>query len=201
MNINKYAFSYFPTGSAINFTSSTSSIKPLVTPRLTLTCDLHDTTPSVGGSIIGRRKKRDVADSPLEPTHPKISPSHDSHTQTGHSGPDSNNLVDRSESVANTTFNVKFVTSIVISKDGVDVATLSVHFPAKSLVDTTDVHVNGSLSGQRRETKGHLEVTFDHPTVNQVGTYRCEVNGIDSQGHTYHFSKTVEIVEEEITWG
>jgi len=185
-------------GSEIEFTSSKSSIQPILTSRLTLKCDLHDTTPLVSERT---NERKDVADSPSVLTHSKSDSSLDSHTETQDSQADCDHVTDRREGLTNTAVNVDFVTSIVISKDGVDVATLSVHFPAKSLVDTTDVRVNGSLSGQRSETKGHLEVTFDHPTVNQVGTYRCEVYGIDSQGHTYHFSKTVEIVEEEITWG
>ena len=102
--------------------------------------------------------------------------------------------------LTNTAEDVDFITSIVVSRDGVDIAAVSVHVPARSLVTSPDLEVKGQLTDQPGE-RGFLEMTWKQPTSLQSGKYRCVVDSIDMVGHSFDFSGTLDIDEEEVSVG
>lgn len=101
--------------------------------------------------------------------------------------------------LTSTTDNVDFVTSMVISRDGVDLATITEHIPAKALGNFTGLQVSGSLSGQAG-VKGYLEVRWRHPSALQAGNFRCDADTVNGQGHSFDFSQTLEVMDEEISF-
>merc|ERR1712110_34162 len=92
--------------------------------------------------------------------------------------------------------NVQFVTSLVVSRDGQDVATVSDYVPVKALADQGKLVVTGGISKQPGE-RGYLSLTWSEPTTDQAGNYSCTVSGIDDQGHavTYTTSTNVQVGE------
>ena len=49
--------------------------------------------------------------------------------------------------MTNTPDDVAYVTSVTVKKDGADIALINEHFPAKSLANSANLKVSGSLSG------------------------------------------------------
>jgi len=174
-------------GSAINFTSTSTSIKPLVTQDLTLRCDLHDTAPSVSGGLVGRRR-RETFDSLDSQTDSSITA-------------DSQQLLDPKRStMTNSSENVDFVTSLVISRDGQDLASVSEHVSAKPMVSSPDFTVTGSMSTQPGE-RGFLQLTWRHPTGSQTGTFRCDISAVSRSGHSFDFSTSLQVDQgEDVTF-
>jgi len=168
-------------GSEIFFNSSSSFVKPLVTTNLTLTCKLQDT---MVGPAIGKRS--------VPRYHNVISGGE------GQAGM-ADDLEDDTmspKSVTQTAENMPFVTSIIISRNGVDLASISDHFPARPHI--SDVTVSGHLFSGQGE-RGLLQITWTHPTQEAAGNYLCDVSTLSAQGHVIAFSQTVNVAEAEVT--
>ena len=81
------------------------------------------------------------------------------------------NIVGRRD-VTETTDNVEEVTSIIVMKDGQDVASVS-HFLSPHVMDnTSNIRVSGSVS-KATGGNGYLELTINNPTP---GEYLCEAS-------------------------
>lgn len=100
------------------------------------------------------------------------------------------------DAVNETNEDVPFVTSMVISRDGVDIARISEHFPISHLVPgfTVTGHVT-SEAGER----GKLQLTSDLPTQTDAGTYRCDIATLSSHGHNVVFSQSIKVMKEEVS--
>jgi len=93
---------------------------------------------------------------------------------------------------------VQFVTSIVISRAGSDVAAMTEHLQATAFGNDSNIAVSGDLSGGQGE-RGFLQAELQYPSKQQAGEYKCDVSGVNSQGHNFDFSETIEILSEDIT--
>ncbi|XP_005097722.2 uncharacterized protein LOC101858857, partial [Aplysia californica] len=95
--------------------------------------------------------------------------------------------------VTETTVDMKYVSSMVVMRNDIEhVAMVTVREPGKALLDQDNLQVTGSLE----TTSGHqgsLALVWQYPTEKQAGTYKCEVNGIDLNGHNVRFSKTLHV--------
>jgi len=75
------------------------------------------------------------------------------------------------------------------------VASVTAYDAAAALLDPTHVAVTGSISALSGE--GSLTLTWDDPSVMEMGNYRCVVNGIDARGH--HTEMTAELTMTSVT--
>jgi len=182
-------------GSAIVFNTSSSYVKPLVSTNLTLTCKIQDTPPV--GPAIGKRS--------VPSNYDLISEEEGERRREDDDVTRSDDLADPSDleaqnmtkkSVSHTDDNVPFVTNILISRDGVDLVSISDHFGVRQL--TSDVIVTGQLSGGQG-VGGELQITWPHPTLAEAGNYRCDVTALSAQAHSVIFSQTINIAEAEVT--
>jgi len=97
---------------------------------------------------------------------------------------------------AQSTNAMQFILSVMVTKDGQDVASVSEHVPARVLWNNSaNVKVAGDLSG----THGYLEVSLQYPDRSQTGQYRCDVTGIDAAGHSDVINSSVTLNEGEVT--
>jgi len=97
------------------------------------------------------------------------------------------NVVGRS--VTQTPGDVQYLTSLVVTRGGVHVASVSEHTAATAQVDLDNLKVEGQMAG----SSGYLELTWRYPTDTQVAEYECEAIGVDPQFHGVIFSKVMEI--------
>jgi len=101
------------------------------------------------------------------------------------------------KSVTQTADNVQFVTSIVLSRNGQDIATISEHFPVKQLIP--DVEVTGNLKAGQGE-RGMLQLTWPFPSQAEAGDYKCDVIALSAQGQTVIFSETLKVAQAEVSF-
>jgi len=94
-------------------------------------------------------------------------------------------------SVTTTATDVSYLTSLVLMKDGAEIAHVTIQTPAKAM-NNAQVKVGGKLDTNNRE-KGYLEVTWQYPIDGDAGEFTCEANGMTSAGHNVVFSKTLEV--------
>ena len=87
------------------------------------------------------------------------------------------------------------LTSLVITKNGHDVAMVSSVSPAHVTDGSTNVQVSGSVSGN--SGSGFIQLTITQPTVDQTGEFVCEASGLSAAGHVVTVSSTVEITNCE----
>jgi len=109
---------------------------------------------------------------------------------------DSDDLEEKS--VTQTDDNMAFITSILISKEGKDLATITEHFPATSLDGASGFQVSGQLSGLTG-VKGHLELVWPHPGPAEAGVYTCDIDALNNHGRSFVFTKTLSVSEEEVS--
>jgi len=95
-------------------------------------------------------------------------------------------------SVDRTSEDVHYVMSILVTRNGADVASITTHIPARAMADVANVHVTGSI-GNAPGDRGYIELTWRYPTSAQAGTYGCNITGLNDAGHTILFTKTVEL--------
>jgi len=166
--------------SHVVFTSSSSVIKPLVTDVLTLRCHLRDGATT---AIIGKR-------------HAVSEVSSQGHVKSDVT-PGGQAVYDvLSQDVQPS--DVSFVHSLIITKDGADIATVTDHMTATALDQTPDINVTGHIPGSGAE-KAFLEVTWKYPGPDQSGNYQCTVAGTDQLGHFKNFKQTVEITDNDVS--
>merc|ERR1719239_1563394 len=91
-----------------------------------------------------------------------------------------------------------FVISILISKDGKDLATVTEHFSATSLDGASDFQVSGQLSGLTGG-KGHLELVWPHPGPAEAGVYTCDIEALNNRGTSFVFTQTLSVHEDEVS--
>ena len=92
---------------------------------------------------------------------------------------------------------VRAITSIAISRDGVDVAMVSEHIPARSLAEAS-MRVTGGIPGGPGE-RGFLQLTWDYPSNEQTGKYVCEVNALNDAGHNVVLQQPLDVDLGEAT--
>jgi len=88
--------------------------------------------------------------------------------------------------------NMVSVSSMVIMKDGHDMASVSSSVPAHVMDGSTNVQVLGSVLGNSGEN-GFLQLNIAAPSVNETGEYICEVNAVSQSGHIVTFSSSLEV--------
>ena len=81
-------------------------------------------------------------------------------------------------------------------------ATISQTSGPRLLVNESNVHVSGDLTGQSGE-RGYLEVTFTYPEGGQVGDggFSCEANAANDIGRNIVFSTSTSVQEKEVSLG
>jgi len=169
--------------SDITFTTSSSSIKPLVTDSLLLRCGVFDGAPTGTSGIIG---KRDVMSDVIATNHALSST-----TSFGHTSSDISKRDVKTSDIAH-------VTSITITKNNVDVAAVTAFVAAKVFNNTGGVHVTGNVTASGAE-RGFLQVTWDYPESSLSGSYQCIINGHDADGHHHTLTETMDVDDNEVT--
>jgi len=104
----------------------------------------------------------------------------------------SGNIIGR-RSVTNTSYDVAHVTSILITRDGADLASITPYTSAQTMADTTNMKVSGDVNGNL-VTKGYLTLAWTYVTDKEIGEFTCEVNAVSSTGHNIAFSRSLEVV-------
>jgi len=176
--------------SHVVFTSSSSVIKPLVTDVLTLRCHLRDGATT---AIIGKRHAVSEVNSQGQVKSDVIV-----------GGQVVFDVIPGGQVDDGVTYrnsqpsDVSFVHSLVITKDGADIATVTEHGGAMAFDKTTNINVTGHIPGSGAE-KGFLEVTWKHPGADQSGNYQCTVLGTDQFGHFQTFKETVEVTDDSVS--
>jgi len=100
--------------------------------------------------------------------------------------------------LTHTDTNVKFITSILVLRDGKDIATISEHVTARAQSDLGNLQVKGQIYNLPTE-RGYLELTWDYPTSSQAGSYECQVDSINSAGHHVVYSTSLELEAKQPT--
>jgi len=107
------------------------------------------------------------------------------------------NLIGRRD-VTQTADNMAEVSSIIVMKGGVDVASVSHSHGARVIGVAPSLTVAGDLTGSAGE-KGFLQLTYKVPSTPQSGEFVCEVNAISDNGHAKIFSTSLEVNISEPT--
>jgi len=94
--------------------------------------------------------------------------------------------------------NIRFVTSLVVSRDGQDVASVSDYVPAKAVSGENNLQVQGAVSKTAGE-RGYLSLTWSEPSTSQAGNYSCVIHGIDDQGHSVTFTAYTDVQVAEVS--
>jgi len=93
---------------------------------------------------------------------------------------------------------LRFVTSLVIIRNGVEIASITPFAPVYAPADAGKMNASGIVSSQHG-AQGHLELTWTYPDSGQSGNYTCEVNGVNSVGHTIKYTADLSIPVREPT--
>ena len=93
---------------------------------------------------------------------------------------------------------VSFVHTLVISKAGVELATVSERVGPNVFDNTKGVQVTGQVPGTGLEN-GYLSVSWKFPDARQGGAYKCVIRGIDQQGHVMTFSQSINVAENKLS--
>jgi len=93
---------------------------------------------------------------------------------------------------------LRFVTSLVIIRNGVEIASITPFAPVYAPADAGKMNASGSVSSQHG-AQGHLDLTWTYPDSGQSGNYSCEVNGVNSVGHTIKYTADLSIPVREPT--
>jgi len=186
--------------SHVVFTSSSSVIKPLVTDVLTLRCLLRDGATT---AIIGKRHavseviSQDQLKSDVTPGGQENDDINSQNFQPSDVIPMAQENDDAKPRNAQPS-DVSFVHSLIITKGGADIATVTDHMTATALDQTLNINVTGHILGSGAE-KGFLEVTWKSPGPDQSGNYQCTVSGTDQFGHLQTFTETVEVTDDSVS--
>jgi len=185
--------------SHVVFTSSSSVIKPLVTDVLTLRCLLRDGATT---AIIGKRHAVSTENSQGQVRSDVVFPGENDYVNSQDFQPSDvipkaqeNDDVKPRNAQPN---DVSFVHSLIISKDGAEIATVTDHMTATATNKTPDINVTGHIPGSGAE-KGFLEMTWKYPGPDQSGNYQCTVLGTDQLGHIQTFTETVEVTDDSVS--
>ena len=104
----------------------------------------------------------------------------------------SSNIIGKRD-VTETTDNVLQLTSVILMKNGLDLASVNTAQDAHVMAAASNVQVSGSVAGTSGRT-GYLEMTISDPMVNQTGEFVCEANAMADTGHSVRFSTSIEVL-------
>lgn len=96
--------------------------------------------------------------------------------------------------VDHTDTDIQHVTSIVVTRNGTIVASISQYSNATAVADLSDLEVTGDLTGAAGE-RGFLQLRWMHPSGAQAGEYLCRATTINEVGRHVLFSKALNISE------
>ena len=162
----------------ISFHSNPTDIKQGLTSTLTLNCFLSDTTVIVGRRDVTANNNRVIDDvtTSLSLDQTELSP----------------------RAVQQTADDVMLLTSLVVTKNGQDIASVNSVHDAYVMDGSVNVQVSGSVRGNSGRT-GYLQLVISHPKADQTGEYSCEANAISSNGHGVIFATTLEVLSKPPT--
>jgi len=109
-----------------------------------------------------------------------------------------NTIIGRRDVTDHTDYDVQRVSSIIISREGKDIAAISQGSAARLLVNDTNIQVSGDLTGGSGE-KGYLELTWTYPEGDQVGDFTCEANAANDIGRNIVYSASKNIPAKDPT--
>jgi len=95
--------------------------------------------------------------------------------------------------VSHTQENMLMLTSLVVMKNGSDIASVNLATPAHIVDGSTNVQVIGGVAG----TAGYITLTFTDPKVNQIGEFVCEAHGLGATGHGVTLTTKVQVTSVE----
>jgi len=87
---------------------------------------------------------------------------------------------------------IRFVTSLVITRNGQEVASITPFSPVYAHDNSGKMNASGSVSTQNG-AQGYLTLKWSYPDSGQSGNYTCEVNGVNSVGHPIKYTSDVSI--------
>jgi len=90
--------------------------------------------------------------------------------------------------------NMAEVTSIVLMRNGQDVASVGHTHPARLL----DTSLNGTAVAGAVSQRGFLELNIPYPDVSTAGEFVCQINALDANGdHAVTFARSVEVTASD----
>jgi len=105
--------------------------------------------------------------------------------------------VGKRDGVAETRTDISHLISLVVQKNGVDIASITPYSPAAAVGDQGSLNVTGQIAA----STGFLLLNWSYPGDSERGNLTCEANGIDATGHTTSFSTSlmVDVKEPSLT--
>ena len=94
-----------------------------------------------------------------------------------------------SSTTANSSTAVKFVTSLIVMRDGHRVASITEHTPPAVHQDLDNLKVKGQITG----SSGFIHMTWTYPSDAQAGIYTCQSSGLTTGGHFVNLEVNVEV--------
>lgn len=96
--------------------------------------------------------------------------------------------------VTRTQDNIDDVMSIVVMRNGKEFALVTHKQPALVTNGSMSATVTGATTvSQATGEQAYLQVSIAQPTSHDAGEYVCEVNGVNSRGHSVVFSTSVDV--------
>jgi len=164
--------------SHLHFEISPAVVKQGLTKSITLNCSASDTVVPFPVLIIG---KRDA--SPTDVTEKRYIR-------------DTAKLVKESREVLQTPDNMVTLTSLIIERNGKEVASVNTVSAPQVMDGSANVQVSGFV-GVGPGSVGYIQMTITDPTINQTGEFVCEASGLSATGHGVTFSTSIEVVSSE----
>jgi len=93
---------------------------------------------------------------------------------------------------------IMYITSILITQNGADVATISEHIPVQLLNNATNLKATGEIKTDQSHA-GFLQLDWLYPTDSDAGEYKCDVTAVNKKGHSFTFSTTLEVSNADLT--
>jgi len=94
--------------------------------------------------------------------------------------------------VTSTTDDMTEVSSLIIMRNGKDLASISHKSPAHLINSSSNLQVSGVVQSGGVE-EGYLDLTIHQPTQSDLGELTCEINAVAQTGHSQVFSTSVEV--------
>merc|ERR1719239_1676018 len=91
-----------------------------------------------------------------------------------------------------------YITSILITQNGADVATISEHIPVQLLNNATNLKATGEIKSDQSHA-GFLQLDWLYPTDSDAGEYKCDVTAVNDKGHSFTFSATLKVSNTQFT--
>jgi len=165
--------------SHLHFEISPAVVKQGLTKSITLNCSASDTVVPFPVLIIG---KRDA--SPTDVTEKRYIR-------------DTAKLVKESREVLQTPDNMVTLTSLIIERNGKEVASVNTVSAPQVMDGSANVQVSGFV-GVGPGSVGYIQMTITDPTINQTGEFVCTASGLNVPCHNlFTVSDSEEVVSSE----